>query len=200
MTDPFVAGYSSQTVPYGPASGGADGSLLLSSTELNRAEQAPLQPFGRFLLGKYNKYKGSGVSAADIVQFAGSIAIRSCPGGPVYKTVCLLITRPARKSSLSNRVVCQVVGRTDDSTASPEGMLPAAFGANASYDVLTQLWADKGVDARSLAALLGAHTVSQAYTQRRFGIRPGSKSTIFVWWLLVPAHRLSNSSPPRSKP
>lgn len=58
-------------------------------------------------------------------------------------------------------------------------MLPAVFGANALYEVLTQLWADNGVDARSLAALIGAHTVSQAYAQRQFGIRPGSKSIAF---------------------
>lgn len=84
-----VAGYSSKTVPYGPASGGPDSSLLLNSAELNRAEQEPLQLFGRFLQGKYRKYQTSRISAADFVQCAGSIGVRSCPGGPVYKTVCL---------------------------------------------------------------------------------------------------------------
>lgn len=67
------------------------------------------------------------------------------------------------------------MGREDDSNACPEGTLPAAFGANSSYDVLTQLWGEKGIDERELAALIGAHTVSRAFAQASNGVPPASK-------------------------
>jgi manganese peroxidase len=70
------------------------------------------------------------------------------------------------------------VGREDDSTACPEGTLPAAFGANSSYSVLTQLWGEKGIDERELAALIGAHTVSRAFAQQANGVPPASKSSL----------------------
>lgn len=92
------------------------------------------------------------VTAADFVQFAGVIGVRVC-GGPIYKTV---------------------VGREDDPTPCPEYMMPAAFGVNASYEALTSLWADKGIDERELAALIGAHSVSVAFSQQANGIPPNS--------------------------
>lgn len=79
--------WSSKTPFYGPAAGGADGSLLLNDEEIARASQRPMQNFRNFLLGKYNTYKSRGVTAADLVQFAGSLAIASCPGGPIVPTV-----------------------------------------------------------------------------------------------------------------
>lgn len=82
-----AAGYSSLTKTYGPATGGADGSLLLNSSEIARSDNDPMQRFHDFLLPKYNSYKNRGVGAADFVQFAGVIGTVSCPGGPVYKTV-----------------------------------------------------------------------------------------------------------------
>lgn len=82
-----AAGYSSLTVPYGPATGGADGSLLLNDEEIARSDNNPLQVFRANLLRSYNAYKDRGVGAADFVQFAGVIGTKSCPGGPVYKTV-----------------------------------------------------------------------------------------------------------------
>ncbi len=72
---------------YPPASGGADGSLLLSSTEVLRPPEAPLRGYQQYLLSKWNQYESTGISAADLVQMAGSVGVRSCPGGPVYKTV-----------------------------------------------------------------------------------------------------------------
>jgi hypothetical protein len=82
-----AAGYSSKTPTYAPATGGADGSLLLSQEEIRRPIEAPLQSFQPFLLGKYNQYKSQGVGAADLVQFAGNVGIRTCNGGPVVQTV-----------------------------------------------------------------------------------------------------------------
>jgi hypothetical protein len=86
-TEPPTAGYSSQNGPYFPASGGADGSLLLSDEEISRQINDPMGNFRNFLLGKYRKYQSQNVSAADFVQAAGTIGIKSCPGGPTVKTV-----------------------------------------------------------------------------------------------------------------
>ena len=48
-----------------------------------------MQNYRNFLLGKYNTYKSQGVTAADLVQFAGSLAIASCPDGPTVPTVSI---------------------------------------------------------------------------------------------------------------
>lgn len=88
MTDiSSTAGYSSKNTPYDPASGGADGSILLSDSESARQINDPMQRFRDFLKPKYEKYKSQDVSAADFVQAAGSIGVASCPGGPIIKTV-----------------------------------------------------------------------------------------------------------------
>lgn len=146
-----LAGYSSKTTPYGPASGGADGSILFSDEEVNRAGNQPLPDVANIFRGVYANFEDQ-VSGADFVQFAGVVGVRMC-GGPIYKTV---------------------VGREDDPTPCPEGMMPAAFGVNASYEALTSLWADKGIDERELAALVGAHSVSVAFAQQANGIPPNS--------------------------
>lgn len=83
----IVAGFSSKNQPYAPASGGADGSLLLNDEENGRSINNPLQGYREFLLGKYKQYKDKGVGAADFVQAAGNIATHSCPGGPTVRTV-----------------------------------------------------------------------------------------------------------------
>ena len=75
------------TVPYGAASGGADGSLLLSDAEIARPDHNPLQGFREWLLQIYREYKDRGIGAADLVQVAGALAVHSCPGGPAVKTV-----------------------------------------------------------------------------------------------------------------
>lgn len=82
-----VAGYSSRNSPSYPASGGADGSILLNDEEISRQINDPMQNFREFLLAKYNSYKRKGVSAADFVQAAGNIGVVSCPSGPIIKTV-----------------------------------------------------------------------------------------------------------------
>jgi hypothetical protein len=88
IADTFLpAGYSSKNDPYLPASGGADGSLLLSDDESSRQINNPMQRFRDFLLPKYQKYASDDVSAADFVQAAGNIGVASCPGGPIIKTV-----------------------------------------------------------------------------------------------------------------
>lgn len=46
-----------------------------------------MQGFREWLLQLYREYKDRGIGAADLVQVAGALAVRSCPGGPVVKTV-----------------------------------------------------------------------------------------------------------------
>jgi len=46
-----------------------------------------MQGFREWLLNIYLEYKDRGVGAADLVQVAGALAVRSCPGGPIVKTV-----------------------------------------------------------------------------------------------------------------
>ncbi|KAG9833015.1 heme peroxidase, partial [Aureobasidium melanogenum] len=147
--------YSSKTTWYAPAAGGADGSLLLNSDEINRPENGGLADYRTWLMGKYTQYNGKAtVGAADLIQFAGAHAIITCPGGPKVKAV---------------------VGRTDSSTIAPDGFLPAGFGPNSSHDVLYQLFLDKGFSARDLAALIGAHSTSKAFTQQANGIPSGGQ-------------------------
>ncbi|KAF7187956.1 Versatile peroxidase VPL1 [Pseudocercospora fuligena] len=159
-----AAGYSIKNPVLAPASGGADGSLLLNDEEISRGDNAPMKQNYRdlFLLPKYNAYKSRGVSAADLVQFAGSMGVKSCRGGPTVKTV---------------------VGRNDSSKASPDGLLPQAFGKGSDYNTLVQLWEDKTINPRELAALMGAHTVSVSFTEERNGIPFGGSqdSDPTVW-------------------
>lgn len=89
-----------------------------------------------------------------MIQFAASHAIITCPGGPKVKTV---------------------VGRTDTTTSSPNGLLPAGFGPNSSHDVLYALFQSKGFSAGDLAALLGAHSTSKAFAQQANGIPSGGQ-------------------------
>ena len=109
----FPAGYSSKNDPYLPASGGADGSLLLSDDESSRQINDPMQRFHDFLLPKYQKYKSQGVSAADFVQAAGTIAVSSCPGGPIIKTVSASSNAPTTDKTI-DRSTCLLLQRSSD--------------------------------------------------------------------------------------
>ncbi|KAM0714471.1 hypothetical protein Q7P37_010258 [Cladosporium fusiforme] len=172
-----AAGYSSKNPVSAPASGGADGSLLLNDGEIARSANDPLQGFRGFLLQKYNKYKSKGVGAADFAQAAGSIGTVSCPGGPVVRTV---------------------IGRSDSSKAAPDGTLPAAFGPGSKYDVLIQLWAEKGFSPRELAALMGAHSVSKSFAQQSKGIPTGGQQdTTPRSWDVKYYSQTQAKSPPR---
>ncbi|KAI1847492.1 hypothetical protein JX265_000742 [Neoarthrinium moseri] len=115
--------------------GGADGSLLLSD-ELSRTENRGLEEIGAQTRMWYNKYKEHGVGMADLIQTAAVVGIVSCPGGPRIRNF---------------------VGRRDDSTAGPTGLLPSPFQSAQS---LIELFAAKTFTASDLVALVGAHTAS----------------------------------------
>lgn len=85
-----AGGYSSKTTPYGPASGGADGSLLLNDEEMGRVSQQPMQDYRAYLRGVYDQYRAK-ITAADLVQFAGAVGLKSCPGGPTIRAVSVVL-------------------------------------------------------------------------------------------------------------
>jgi hypothetical protein len=141
-----AATFSSKLPFYAPAAGGADGSLLLSANEISRTDNNGLGDFHAFLTRKFAAYKAAGfcVGAADLIQVSGSLAVLACPGGRIGRVY---------------------VGRTDSSAEAPDGLLPQAFGPASSHDTILQLFQDKGISARDLAALLGAHSTSKANFQ-----------------------------------
>ncbi|KAI1099991.1 putative class II peroxidase [Jackrogersella minutella] len=120
------------------AYGGADGSLLLSD-ELSRSENLALDDIGSQTKTWYDKYKGYGISMADLIQTAAVTATVSCPGGPRIKLF---------------------VGRKDDSRAGPTNLLPFQFQ---DAQAIIDLFAAKTFTSNDLVALIGAHSVS---TQR----------------------------------
>jgi hypothetical protein len=114
-----------------------------------------LGDYQKWLYGKYTSYNlKAPVGAADLIQFAGAHAVITCPGGPKIKTV---------------------VGRADTNVSAPDGFLPAGFGPKSSHDVLMNLFLDKGFSPRDLAALIGAHSTSKAFTQQANGIPEGGQ-------------------------
>lgn len=118
--------------------GGADGSLLLSSDEINRPENDGLQEIRTKALQLLDKYSRYGVAAADLVQFMHNVATVTCPLGPRLLTL---------------------IGRRDRREANPMGLIPSNNATDAIF--LIELFQNKTFTARDLAALLGAHTVAQ---------------------------------------
>lgn len=82
------------------------------------------------------KYK---VSNADMISFAGAVAIASCPGGPKVKAL---------------------IGRQDATQDAPQFQLPRPDVSGA--DAVAAFKA-KGFSAEDLAALLGAHSASRQF-------------------------------------
>jgi manganese peroxidase len=146
------------TVP--PASGGADGSLLLNGGEIGRQENRGLEEYHGFVTGKFAQYKSQGVGAADLIQFAANHAVVSCPGGPTVRTL---------------------IGRIDSSQASPSGLMPPGGGPGSDHNSLFQLFTDKGFSAVDLAALIGAHTTAKAKAVAQFPVGTPQDSTPGKW-------------------
>jgi len=130
---------------------GCDGSLQF---ELARGENGGLTPIVTYLVSMAAKYS---VSVADMINFSGTHAIITCPGGPV---------------------VTALVGRKDATGAGVTSRLP---DVNAPADDLYKLFQAKGYSAVDLAAILGAHS-----TSKQFGVNPAlageaQDSTPGVW-------------------
>jgi hypothetical protein len=119
--------------------GGADGSLLLSN-EMSRQENAAMNPAGAKMKGIFAKYEPRGISMADLLQVGAKVGVLACPGGPRIRTF---------------------IGRPDDATPAPVGLLPPAFF---TADQIIDLFADKTVSPGGIVALIGAHTASRNHT------------------------------------
>ncbi|KAF2729875.1 heme peroxidase [Polyplosphaeria fusca] len=132
---------------------GCDGSLILANECTNTENTGLAQLCGQ--LGNLATQKKVGV--ADLIQFAGAHAIKTCPGGP---------TVPVK------------VGRKDSSVAAPLGILPPA---NIRGDDAIKLFASKGFSAIDLAALIGAHTVAKQFSTDPSRSGAALDSTVGTW-------------------
>ncbi|CAG8982569.1 hypothetical protein HYALB_00007285 [Hymenoscyphus albidus] len=118
--------------------GGADGSLVLFN-EITRQENRGLEVIVGLAKAMFQKYKGSGISMADLIQYAATHAVVTCPLGPRTRIF---------------------VGRKDATKAAPDGLLPSV---NSDADTLINLFQDKTISPHALTALLGAHSTSQQF-------------------------------------
>ncbi|KAI5780893.1 heme peroxidase, partial [Geopyxis carbonaria] len=118
----------------GQPNGGADGSMLTDPAEVQRADNNGLQGIVAALAPLPARYN---VSAGDIVQVAGTLAVIVCPGGPRVRTF---------------------VGRAPPPTIpAPDGLLPST---HAAVPVLLARFADMGFSVRDTMALMGAHSTA----------------------------------------
>lgn len=111
---------------------GCDGSLVLTD-ECTRVENAGLSNICGKISGWATKYD---VSVADMIQFAGAIAISSCPLGPRVRAL---------------------VGRKDGTEAAPVGSVPSSRD---SVDKILGAFSAKGFSADDVVALLGTHSIA----------------------------------------
>ncbi|KAK0119242.1 hypothetical protein ONS96_012303 [Cadophora gregata f. sp. sojae] len=152
------------------ATGGCDGSLVVAGEAFNRPENNGLQDISNKMLALQAKYTSTAtpISVADLLQVAASVATLTCPGGPKVPTF---------------------VGRKDSATPNPDKRLPDCHG---SGDSLFALFQAKGFTANELAALLGAHSASRAFSQ--VDIVPGTPQddTPGIW----DVHYYSNTLKP----
>ena len=128
--------WSSSLAANGQDFGGADGSIVLSGSEVNRPENNGLQAIIKQMATWQKLF---GVSMADLIQYGAAHAVVTCPLGPRIRSF---------------------VGRKDSKTAAPDGLLP---DAKASADSLISLFQDKTISGHELAALLGAHSTSKQF-------------------------------------
>ena len=120
--------------------GGADASLILSSTEINRPENSGLDGIRQQYISIQSQFPSIGF--ADLVQFGHNVATVLCPLGPRLLTY---------------------VGRPDwtpSNGEAPTGLLP---DANSPAETLLDLFANKTIFEVSLVSLIGAHTTANQF-------------------------------------
>ena len=118
---------------------GADGSLLLSSKEINRTENLGLEMMPGFLIPLYQKYAKNKVSMADLIQYAANHATVTCTQGPRVRTY---------------------VGRKDSKSNAPTGLLPEPTDSD-TY--LVSLFANKTFIIDDFISLVGAHSTGKQF-------------------------------------
>ncbi|EUC42396.1 class II peroxidase [Bipolaris oryzae ATCC 44560] len=112
---------------------GCNGSLILSEEECSRVENLGLKDLCKTLNQKRRQY---GVGAADMVQFAGAMALSACPLGPK---------------------VDALVGRRDSYKPAPPNGLPRSSDPVAK---ILGMFAAKGFYEIDVVALLGTHSIA----------------------------------------
>jgi len=117
--------------------GGADGSILLSGSEMTRIENLALAPIAAQMTTWFNTYKNNGATMADLIQLGAKVGAGSCPGGPRLRFF---------------------IGRTDNPNPAPTGLLPSPFS---TAQQLIDNFGNKTIGPGGLVALLGAHTASR---------------------------------------
>lgn len=164
-----AAGWSKKTGP----DGGADGSLILNAEEIRRPGNRGLEEIVTLTQAWFAKYKGYGISAADLVQMGANVATVVCPLGPRTKTY---------------------IGRKDNPKPATDGLLPPV---DASADFLIKLFQDKTIQPNGLVALLGAHsTAQQRFVDPRRAGDP-QDSTPGVWDMLYYNETINPNAPAR---
>ncbi|KAH0400898.1 heme peroxidase, partial [Aureobasidium melanogenum] len=146
--------WSSSLAAAGQDFGGADGSIILSGTEINRADNNGLADIANQALLWAKLFN---VGVADIIQFGAAHAVVTCPLGPRVRTF---------------------VGRKDSTQAAPQGLMPSV---TMSADQIISLFEDKTIQPHDLAALLGAHSTSQQFNVDKTKAGFGQDSTPGVW-------------------
>lgn len=154
--------------------GGADGSIILANECENRTgDNAGLEEICALMRTWYNKYKGYGISVADLIQWGANVGTVLCPLGPRVRSF---------------------VGRKDSSTASPTGLMPHV---DDSVDKLIKTFADKTFTAGQLVALVGAHSTSQQRFVDPSRAGDPQDSTPGVWDVLFYSETTNPNSPKR---
>jgi len=148
--------------------GGCDGSLMLFDAEVARANNVPMTATMQTLRAMATKYN---VTGADLLMFAGSHAVATCPGGPVTQTL---------------------IGRKDATGPCPDNQLPPA---NAPGDGVTARFAAKGFSAKDVAALIGAHTVSRQFVTNPNAVGAAQDSTPGKWDITFFVETIKNTAP-----
>lgn len=165
-----AGGFSKATAP----GGGADASILLAPEEMLRSENHGLEQIAAQIQGWYGKWQSFNISLADMIQFAAQLAVVTCPLGPRSRTF---------------------IGRVDNSSAAPEGLLPPVDG---EADFLIELFRNKTIAPHGLTALVGAHTTSQQFFVDLDRVGDPQDSTPGVWDVLFYSEVLNQTAvPPR---
>ncbi|KAI8266315.1 Versatile peroxidase VPL1 [Colletotrichum sp. SAR11_239] len=151
--------------------GGADGSIVLSSSEASRVENKGLEEIIEQTKTWYNKYKQYGISIADLIQFSANAATVVCPLGPRVRTF---------------------IGRKDSSVAAPPNLLP---DVNSPADALIDLFNNKTISSYGLISLIGAHTTSQQRFVDPSRSGDPQDSTPGVWDVKFYSETIGNAPP-----
>ncbi|KAF2432391.1 heme peroxidase [Tothia fuscella] len=146
---------------------GCDGSLALPE-ELARHDNQPMAATVTKFKALADKYD---VGIADMIAFAGSHAVVTCPQGPIVTTY---------------------IGRDDASVPAPEGQLPAA---SVGGDDALKHFSAKGFTAQDLAALIGAHTASRQFNTDTTNVGEAQDTTPGIWDIVYYVQTLLRQAP-----